>query len=341
MRFDRRNISTSRPGRKSRTQVYYLIAAFVFVLLGIEFASKPANWSWIFPAGPTDSAGDIDREQAVYDMAAEVAGDESASRPDVSAVQTIRPVHDQPVTSENFFAGVDLSTVQDDTLGLESEEMAAYRTLLSRLREIPAGQLQELVERTPNFGAVMLESDHYRGAVFRLKGLARRVLELPRKEGEPPLYELWVFTHDSGLNPWRVVATSIPEDLPRGVHGDGIPVKTIGIFFKRQGYETQHHKVHVAPLVLAKSVAYKAPASAKEASKDAVPWVLIIIVVGGGGFAILLWWQRREDDHFEKTIIRRINETNAARDQPAEDPETFLKNLAGEQESDPSGADDK
>ena len=319
MRFDQLDSRSSQRARSNRSRVTALVVALLLVILGIQLAADPGTWSWMFPAAP-DEAGEmaLEPEVASYPLAiAEPA-------PPSGEIQS-------ETTSSNgpLLEGIDFSSIEDNTLGLRATELDVYHTLLERLRHISPQALGELAERTPNFGAVMLEPDHYRGHVFEIQGLARRILQLPAEEDAPPLYELWVFTRDSGINPWRVVAIDIPDALPRGLHPEGIPVRLTGLFFKLQAYETQQHEPHIAPLLLAKTVGYRPPVAPRSAaSVNLVPWIISAIVVGAIGLVILLWRVRRSDARFEQQLLKRYAKAGDESSEPVVDPATFLENLS-------------
>ena len=321
MRFDQLDSRSSQLARTNRSRVTALVVALLLVILGIQLAADPGTWSWMFPAAP-DAAGPtiLDPEAASYPLViAEPAPANSESRSEATS------------STGPLLEGIDFSSIEDNTLGLRATELDAYRTSLDRLRNIPSETLGEFAERTPNFGAVMLEPDHYRGHVFEIQGLARRILRLPAdEEGAPPLYELWVFTRDSGINPWRVVAADIPDALPRGLHSEGIPVRLTGLFFKLQAYETQKHVPHIAPLLLAKTVGYRPPAApSSAASVNPAPWIISAIIVGAIGLVIMLWRVRRSDARFEQQLLKRYAKANDDASEPAVDPATFLENLSG------------
>lgn len=341
MRFDRRPNPSRGTIRPTRSRVTSLLVALVMVLMAIQIAADPATWSWLFPKpegeSPTraDDPDDVSFDVAL-DSAPPLRPDEFVSEPEPIRGGGEAGNESIPSSHEELIADIDWSLIEDNTLGLRSAEERISQELLSRLRRTPASQLARFATPAPTFGAVMLEPAHYRGHYFEIQGQARRVLKMPARavSGEEPAppatYELWVFTRDSGLNPWRVLTAEVPDALPLGFHEEGIPVRIRGLFLKRQGYETLNHALHVAPVLLAKTVdfrpgqAAKAPASPERSTS----WILIAILVGGAGLALLAWRIRKTDAQFEKNMLERYHPRPSDSPEPQLDPSEFLQQLA-------------
>lgn len=344
MRFDRRSKAPRGPIRPPRSRVTSLLVALVMVIMAIQIAADPATWSWLFPNPDGDNPARNEEADVSFDVALDSAPplrpDEFVSEPEPIRGGAETADSSIPSSHEELIAGIDWNVIEDNTLGLRSAEVRISREILSRLRRTPANQLAEFVQPAPTFGAVMLEPAHYRGDYFEIQGEARRILEMPSRApaadetapAPPTTYELWVFTRDSGLNPWRVLTAEIPESLPLGFHEDGIPVRIRGMFFKRQGYETLQHALHVAPVLLAKSVDYRPgqPAKADATPERATTWILGAILIGGVGLAFLAWRLRRSDARFEKHVLHRYQNQREPSDtaEPQVDPSEFLQQLA-------------
>ena len=342
MRFDRRSKAPRGPIRLPRSRVTSLLVALVMVIMAIQIAADPATWSWLFPNPDGDNPARNEEADVSFDVALDSA---PPLRPDefVSEPEPIRGGAESadssiPSSHEELIAGIDWNAIEDNTLGLRPAEVRISWELLGRLRQTPTNQLAQFAQPAPTFGAVMLEPAHYRGDYFEIQGKARRILEMPSRapaddEPTPPTtYELWVFTRDSGLNPWRVLTAEIPETLPLGFHEEGIPVRIRGMFFKRQGYETLQHALHVAPVLLAKSVDYRPgqPAKADATPERATTWILGAILIGGVVLAFLAWRLRRSDARFEKNVLHRYQNQREPSDstEPQVDPSEFLQQLA-------------
>jgi hypothetical protein len=247
------------------------------------------------------------------------------------------PAPSDGTSSEGLpFSDPTLADVEDDTLSLRKADRVAYHALLERLRATDERDIELAADPSGTFPAVMTEPAHFRGRVVSIQGTARRILEIPASDANSPeagrLYELWVFTPDSGDNPWRVVATDVPEGLPRGLIEHGVPVRVAGVFFKRQGYETQAHALHVAPLLLAKTVHRVRPAGRRLAEFDPTPWLIGAGLAVAAVLTLAFIRFRREDKAFEKTTFARFtaatpDEVAAIPDADAVDPTAFFQKL--------------
>ncbi len=313
--------------RADRSRLVRLGVAFALIVVAIKVAADPATWVWMFPAEPDKNSAasltDITYDVALADEP--LQSDEFRSEPDAA------PTDDESETTRNSLVPAQmLADVEDDTLTLRKADRVAYHAVMDRLRSANEREIKASADPSGTFPAVMAEPDHFRGRVISIEGTARRVLEMPaigaNSEGAGRLYELWVFTPDSGENPWRIVATDIPDDLPRGLLEDGVTVRVSGVFFKRQGYETQAHALHVAPLLLAKTVHRVQPAGRKVAEFDPTPWL-----VGAGIIVIVMLTLafirfRKEDRAFERTTLARF--TAASPDVVAAIPESEVHDPA-------------
>ncbi len=180
-----------------------------------------------------------------------------------------------------------LADVRDNTLGVRSEEADPFFRLLAHTLQIPASSLAMAARKDVLYLNLMTESDTFRGELVSISGDLRRLNRFPASEnpyGVVDLYEGWVFTADSGTNPYRVVCTAIPKDMPTG-ETINLPVRVSGYFFKREGYETPGG-LHVAPLLLAKTIAWNLPPSLPPTDPGIAPYLiggLIFVCASLGG----------------------------------------------------------
>ena len=147
-----------------------------------------------------------------------------------------------------------LADVTDNTFGVTAAEKAAYDTLLARVRDMPLAELERGAHSDVPFAVLMLEADRYRGEVLTVIGEIRRCQPIATSPEEPSLHEAWLFTADSGLNPYRVVFADLPQGVPLSDElKPPIRVHATGYFFKRYSYATEQD-FHTAPLLLAKTL---------------------------------------------------------------------------------------
>ncbi|MGC1276412.1 MAG: hypothetical protein WBC44_22140 [Planctomycetaceae bacterium] len=343
MRFRGRHQPSPFSTRSTRSRLFRLGLGLVLVFAAIKLAADPATWVWLFPGEADRTTAAPTLADVAYDVRLDgddgLKPDEFRSEGSGANAGNAPPTEGTPENDDEFIDPVLLSGVDDNTLGLRGPEHEVYFTLLARLRDaksLPAADPAAI------FPVVMTEPDHYRGKPVAIEGLARRIIEIPAGEndaGFETLYELWVFTPESGNNPWRVVATELPSSLPqRGVIEAGVPVRLTGLFFKRQGYETRGHALHIAPLLLAKSVERFSRPTARVADFDPRPWVIGTLAVCVVVFGLLFWRFYREDRAFERETLNRF--TSATDDAvatipPADaiEPEEFFRQLEEEARS--------
>ncbi len=189
----------------------------------------------------------------------------------------------------------------------------------------------------------MNESQDRLGEIITVKGELRRLTAIPAGKNEfgiETIWEGWIFNTDSGLNPYCIRMTSIPEGIPTGQDlGSGVIVKVTGYFLKRYGYPAQQDRLHVAPLVLAKNVQWyqKRPSSVPD-DLGIVPYVLGFAGVLGVTISILLYRFRSSDRDFEKNHLRRLSAApagaiDAISNLPTVEVEESLRQLSAEHAS--------
>ena len=146
-----------------------------------------------------------------------------------------------------------LASVTDNTFGVTAAEKVAYDTLLARVRDVPLAELERIAQADVPFALLMLEAERYRGEVLTVEGEIRRCQQIATSD-DPSSLEAWLFTADSGLNPYRVVFADLPTGVPLGDDlKPPLRVRVTGYFFKRYSYATAND-FHTAPLLLAKTL---------------------------------------------------------------------------------------
>jgi hypothetical protein len=333
MRFRDRGNRARIPARSAHARLVRLGIALVLIIAAIKVAADPSTWVWMFPRERNNDSAAPSLADVSYDIAIE-----DDLRPDEFRSAPIRSLSDESNddSSNAIVAPQLLSAVEDDTLTLRSADREAYFAVLGKLSALDEREILDFGDSGTTFPAVMTAPNEYRGRVVVIEGTARRILEIPagaNSAGFQHLYELWVFTPDSGDNPWRVITTELPAGLPRGVLDPGVSLKIVGVFFKRQGYETQGHALHVAPLLLAKTAHAIRPATKVITEFDPLPWLIGIATAVAVFGAFLFYRFRREDQAFERTTLNRLakadeSELQAIGGVDANDPTEFFRRLA-------------
>ena len=155
-----------------------------------------------------------------------------------------------------------LAAIKDNTFGITATEKPAYEAILAKVRNESLEDLQRVAHKDVPFAVLMLEADRYRGEVVTLEGDVRRISPIVAAGDEPQTadsWEAWLFTTDSGLNPYRVILADLPDGILPGDSLNPPPrVRVTGYFFKRYSYATAHD-FHTAPLLIAKTLTLLAP----------------------------------------------------------------------------------
>lgn len=150
-----------------------------------------------------------------------------------------------------------LVTIADNTFGVTAAEKPAYDAILAKARNTSLTELESLAHKDVPFAMLMLDANRFRGELLTIEGDLRRLNRLAATSEESTVddaFEAWLFTSDSGLNPYRVVLTSLPEGVSTGDDlNPPIRARLTGYFFKRYSYATAND-FHTAPLLLAKTL---------------------------------------------------------------------------------------
>jgi hypothetical protein len=124
------------------------------------------------------------------------------------------------------------------------------------------------------------------------------------------LYEAWIFTPESGKNPYRVVCTSLPSEIPQGEWLEKpIPIRVTGYFLKRCGYSAPNKSgFHIAPLLLSKSLQ---PISVRTSTvmdlwyAPYVFWFVILVIVL---LVFSMWRFSIGTRKFHNSTLKRLTE---------------------------------
>lgn len=194
--------------------------------------------------GPTETTITRLRDDTVRVVATD------ATEPNASKTSTTR---------ENNRVRIDeslLSAIKDNTFGVTASEKPTYDAILAKVRHTPLAELEGAAHKDVPFAVLMLDADRYRGELLSIEGDIRRLHKLPSPEDTAMTddsFEAWLFTADSGLNPYRIILAELPEGIPLGDDLQSpVRVRTTGYFFKRYSYATAND-FHTAPLLIAPS----------------------------------------------------------------------------------------
>ena len=176
-----------------------------------------------------------------------------------------------------------LATIKDNTFGVTAAEKPAYDAILAKVRGASLEELESSVLKDVPFALLMLDSNRYRGEILAFEGDVRRLNKMAVSSDEPTVgesFEAWLFTADSGLNPYRVVLASLPGGIPLGDElKPPIRARIIGYFFKRYSYATAND-YHTAPMVLAKTLTLLRPSNSDTVLRSRNSRTLTYLAIG-------------------------------------------------------------
>jgi hypothetical protein len=325
--------------RRDQYRMLAMVGLLCLVMMAIQLAALPSSWYWLLPPEPAAAtaepsapqvpleeldfrvkqepherlppdvfravADDVPADSSV-DADADQAADESPPTPISGDDETAAaPVTDDPTIPPEILSGI-----EDNTVGVRRAELDAYHQMLTKVRELPYEERRKHALGDVAFTVIMLQPEDYRGRLVGITGQLHRLSEYPvmkNDAGIDRLYEGWVFTEESGNNPWRFVCTSLPEGLHLASLSLPRRVRVEGYFFKRMGYASEGGQ-HVAPTLLARSFElFAVPVgNAPQIQSQMRSWMLaaigVMIVVLGATF----WWFAVSDRRYAKSRLHEL-----------------------------------
>ena len=337
-----------------------MVGMIAILVFAIQFAAKPSSWYWLTgrPAEAEPKAGKPRQQrptnetvdfrpdmkesslgpQVIRVVGGQTPADADRYKPDVEASsETDAAEHELKLAPEL------IDQIKDNAVGIRESERELYYYLLAKTRDVPPKAIEKAARPSIAFAVLMNESKELLGEIVTVKGELRRLAAIPAGKNEfgiETIWEGWLFNADSGLNPYCVRMTSIPEGIPTGQEiSSGIVVKVTGYFLKRYGYPAQQDRLHVAPLILSKSVHWyqQRPTSVPD-DMGIVPYVLAFAGILGVTISIMLYRFRSSDREFEKKHLRRLTAAPegaiaAINDLPTFELEESLRQLSAEHAS--------
>ncbi|MFH1299456.1 MAG: hypothetical protein ABIK07_00245 [Planctomycetota bacterium] len=319
MRFHKRSTAPSYFSRRDQVRLFRLVAAIGVIFLAMHYASQPSRWYWL-TGRPTEEPAtqqtEVPQREIDFSVKEDVKlkPDEFLSEPKPK-VKLPETAHSQLENGE-YDVRVDpqiMQHVSDSTLGIRDHEAGALYYLLAKAAAIPQNILEKSSEPAPPFVVVMTESPQYRGQLMTVKGQLKRLTPLIIDEnsyGVQTLYEGWFFSKDSGIHPWRVLCTQLPEGIPQGTDLKNMPaVQITGYYFKKYGYPSVAGKPQTAPLLIARQIRWFPPAAAETASSSgAAKYVVSLFLVISIALAFMIWRFTINDQKFARSKTARLME---------------------------------
>ena len=325
MRFEHSK-RTPYLSKRDQFRLAMMVILIGFVVFAINFAGRPESWYWLTGRPASAPTGDGDKRDTPRSPVSDEDIDFTPrvdSDPLPGRTVKIAPSEDEPrrktLESDNplFVTPEEIEKIQDNTLGIRWAERESYHGLLARARDNSLADQREAASDDIAFAVLMNESQQHLGRLITTKGEIRGLQTSPpgaNDHGIDTLYEAWLFNADSGLNPYVIRTTSVPEGFPKGMQLEsGLVVEVTGYFFKRYGYLTQDDRLHVAPMILAGGFKWHKP---RDIVRDPDEIGLAHLVIGfaavvGSVVIFMLIQFKTSDRRFEKEHLSRLTEAPA------------------------------
>lgn len=326
-----------------------------FIVVAIDFAARESSWYWLTgtPEGttsqsePQQSSGEkrkvIFRPEMDSDSLPRKVFRIGRSEDDENGNGQTRSSDSLSVASEQ------IRKIRNNTVGIRAAEREVYHDVLALARDTPVAEQREAAIDDVAFAVLMTESEQFLGKPLTVKGELCGLQKIPpgaNHHGIEELWEAWMKNADSGENLYVVRSTDIPAGIPTGMElKSGTIVEVTGFFFKRYGYPTRDDRLHVAPMILAKSLKWYKPREVQKPNDlGLVPYVLAFAGIIGGSICLLLWKFRAGDRQFERQHLKRLTEApreaiSAINDLPVIDIGESLRQMS-DAESAPADSED-
>ncbi len=305
-------------------RIVWMIVLLILVLIAIKLAAKPSSWYWL--TKPQEDAKAVTgsmlgKSNQTIDFKVRIPGENQLMPGEFIVPKKTRDTKQENESTavkrvEKYdlrsIASIDaeiLESVKDNTLGVRVHELDAQFYVLAKARDTSLADLERAARDDVTFTILMLEPQRFRGKLITIDGEAKRIWGFSACEnahGIPRLYDVWILTPDSGNKLYRVVCTSIPQDIPQGKRLDKpVRVRATGYFFKRQGYAAEKG-LQVAPLLLAQRLRWFPPQRTETEDLGFSPYVLGVVILFGAALGITLWRSTVSDKRFRQNHLKRI-----------------------------------
>lgn len=330
MRFKSSNTPPPYLNKRDQIRLLKLVALLSLVLITMRVAANPDHYRWMWeldeqtnsdsdPPEKTDRGKPADFDVRL-DRTIPLRPDEFISpkdpepdRPPENAVVNETAPSNAADSPQPVGVELDkrmLSPIQDNILGITNEEIDLLYSVLSRARSIPLSDLEHAASDDVDFSVLMKLADHFRGDLITVEGEMRRLRKktVPKnRHGIETRYDAWLFTSDSGNNPYHIVCTSVPEGIPSGENiAQRTKVRATGYFFKLEAYATEGGELHSSPLLVAKRLRWYPPRVAKHEEFDWARYVVGFFILLAVVLGMILWRLSVTDKRFHEQHMKRI-----------------------------------
>lgn len=286
---------------------------------------------------------------AVQRLELDWRGEDKPALEAAGAGDTLSPEHQQTLAElQEVLDAAALSEVRDDSV-FRSAELQAWFRLLEQLDRRSLDQLEQDAVGRVGFLQLFKQSSQYRGQLVTVRGSAQlgyRVRAPKNAYGIDEYYVFWLRPAGGPNSPIAVYALEAPpgfpqlkdKDLDRGTTPLNEEVAFTGYFFKRWAYRA-HDGLRIAPLILAKTPRWTAPAPVHRYDPTD-PLTLAMCLLGAMAVAAVValgaYWQGQRRSSKERgyrasaeRLARRMQALEE--EDPAEDVRENLRRLSEQQ----------
>ncbi len=377
MRFQSPSKPSPFLNRRDQYRLLSLVFMLSVIMIAVQVAKMPKTWYWLTgkpdqTAGKNQGSSTVGDAQtaasapATYDVKMDhpaplgegefrsFAGSSSRPVPESNDVAAASPVSAEAGAGDVRAEKTDASSVasplepdllqniEDNTIQIRKREVETYYNVIRRLKSYSDTAVERGAEKGFTFPVFMSQPDLLRGRLVTVEGELQRLTVLPEQalaSDVGTLYEAWMFTDDSGINPIRVVCLDAGGIAPAESYSKRVRVRFSGYFFKLFGYETTQYELHKAPFFLARRL-QKLQIPLTVSSPTIAPYIFAILSTFALVFVLMVarfsWSDRGIRKQRKQELIEaRPEDIDALKNIETFDVSAMLKQLA--EDSQPAG----
>ncbi len=323
--------------RAAQFRILRMMGLLVLVLILMSYAANPGMWTWLVPGKVAQEEKPAPKEidyGLLFEEDSPLAPDAFRSRladsdskpsdsPAIAEAASDRTPTPGGADEKNQSAKVGdyrieidpeiLAPVSDGWFGIRQHEAPAFFAIIAKAKDIPLKLLEDAGNSRVDYTVLMTDSETFRGQPLTVEGTVRMIESVSITDqdaeenfGVDHYFVAWMWTDSSGDSPYRLIATSLPEDMPLGKAIE-VPAKFTGYFFKQEGYRTEQG-FHRAPVLIGQRLRWNNPSASgpavdmSQASYYVIGFSLLIAL----GLGVMIWRFKVSDKKFGQKHIEHF-----------------------------------
>ncbi len=298
-----------------------LVGSLGLVIVLMIRAADPETWRWI---APDETSQEIASEvparvpQNQIEVPRKAVAGDNGTDGEFRVVKNRRPA--TPYTlgpkgkegnggaEAKVWAEPGALALVEDNAPFRASDFEAWSQIFDRMRDATAQDLSAEHAPLVQFGQLFQQSNLYRGKLVTIQGTIRRCVKLPPNpldERAGNLWQLWVFSGGDN-SPIVIYSMNLPEGFPVGneIHESA---SLQAVYFKKWVYAAKGGTM-TAPLLLARNINWKAPATAeREITGFEVAVGIGCTLLGAVAVVGFIWWSNRNRDSQVEKLMRHRN----------------------------------